>query len=443
MAEIARTLFPYKPFLPLRIGTKQKSGKDEDTEVVDIGQGANEASADLEEDCERPQAAHYARAMECNVPDDGNRNAEQTGWTKGEHKRLDIQLRGYARWEVDYDERTVKSTTCSRQTMNESEVCDNCCKVEKDPSLKDAVHRVSLNPFLQGSLVCTDLSQKYLESQLPEKKQHEIFRKRLKFSPGVMRGFDNRALEAKLQDPLLCGLFHDLQRDNYTGSFLRVHKAAVEGKITQFKMLLDICTVFVDHYTRSTSDNAKAKHGIRYPPNFLNWMLLLRGYGGDSARQYAILSGQIPAPSARHLRYACSPPYSVRFHTLIHLSSLSRLVANSKDALQNPDLIYENVARIKRFLVSVNKPDACVVVAIDCTKSRPRLSYSNAFGSHVLGSTLPLEETVVKTSEDIDIVVNKIKAANAVASQVRVVLVKVSSCRRILVIDCLSWYSDC
>lgn len=117
-----------------------------------------------------------------------------------------------------------------------------------------------------------------------------------------MRGFDNRALEAKLQDPLLCGLFHDLQRDNYTGSFLRLHKAAVEGKITQFKMIVDICTVFADHFARSTSSNSKAKHGIRYPPNYMNWMLLLRGYAGDSARQYALLAGQIPVPSARQLR---------------------------------------------------------------------------------------------------------------------------------------------
>lgn len=114
--------------------------------------------------------------------------------------------------------------------------------------------------------------QKFLESKLPENEQHDIFKKRLKFSPAVMRGFDNRALETKLQDPLLCGLFHDIQRGNYTGSFLRLHKAAVAGKITQFKMVIDICTVFADHFARSTSGNAKAKRYFAWISN-----IMLRG----------------------------------------------------------------------------------------------------------------------------------------------------------------------
>lgn len=55
---------------------------------------------------------------------------------------MDTRLRALARWEVDYDERTVRSRTCRRQTTNKSEVCKACLSVAKDPSLKDAVHRV-------------------------------------------------------------------------------------------------------------------------------------------------------------------------------------------------------------------------------------------------------------------------------------------------------------
>lgn len=106
----------------------------------------------------------------------------------------------------------------------------------------------------------------------------------------------------------------------------------------------------------------------------------------------------------------------------------SRLVANTEDALQNPALIYENVVRVKRLVdVLIDRYPFLlfVFIAIDCTKVRARLSYSNAFGSHVLGSTLPLAETAVNSAEDIETVIEKIKAADAVATQVRAIVVKV------------------
>ena len=66
------------------------------------------------------------------------------------------------------------------------------------------------------------------------------------------------------------------------------------------------------------------------------------------------------------------------------------------------------MARVKRLVEAV-KFKGPLATASDCTKVKKRLSYSNDFGSHVLGSVLLLEECEVKEGEDIDEVVNEIK----------------------------------
>ena len=110
------------------------------------------------------------------------------------------------------------------------------------------------------------------------------------------------------------------------------------------------------------------------------------------------------------------------------------LVANSKDALQNPALVYKNMARVKR-LVEVVKFKGPLAAASDCTKVKKRLSYSNDFGSHVLGSVLPLEECEVEEGEDIDEVINEIKKKKAMASQTCAIIMKVNALALILLIN--------
>lgn len=95
------------------------------------------------------------------------------------------------------------------------------------------------------------------------------------------------------------------------------------------------------------------------------------------------------------------------------------------DSLTNPYLIFENVARVKR-LVDAVKYMGPVTVAGDCTKVRARLAYSTDFGSHILGSVLPLEECVVNEYDDISKIVSEITEANSAATQVRAILMKVS-----------------
>ena len=56
---------------------------------------------------------------------------------------------------------------------------------------------------------------------------------------------------------------------------------------------------------------------------------------------------------------------------------------------------------------------------------RQQLSYSMDFGSHVLGSLLPLEECKVDEPEEIDGIIANIKKKKAIASQTRAIVGKV------------------
>lgn len=67
-----------------------------------------------------------------------------------------------------------------------------------------------------------------------------------------------------------------------------------------------------------------------------------------------------------------------------------------------------------------------ITIAADCTKVRARLTYSTDFGSHILGSVLPLEECEVNETEDIDDVIAHIKKNKGFASQARAIIAKVS-----------------
>lgn len=99
-------------------------------------------------------------------------------------------------------------------------------------------------------------------------------------------------------------------------------------------------------------------------------------------------------------------------------------VQKSEDALQTGELKFENMARVKRLQDSL-RCKAPLAMGSDCTKVRARLSYSNDYGGHVLGSVLSLSKCRVEDANDIDDVINEIKEKNAHATQTRAIMMKV------------------
>ena len=84
--------------------------------------------------------------------------------------------------------------------------------------------------------------------------------------------------------------------------FLSLFQAAQDGKLDNSKTFTDLCEVFNDCLRRESANYSKLKYGIRYPQNYLNFMILMRSRGGLTGRQYGILTSQLGGPSPRHLR---------------------------------------------------------------------------------------------------------------------------------------------
>ncbi|PPR05427.1 hypothetical protein CVT24_007952 [Panaeolus cyanescens] len=100
------------------------------------------------------------------------------------------------------------------------------------------------------------------------------------------------------------------------------------------------------------------------------------------------------------------------------------LVANSSDALQNPYLIPENVARVKRYVDSIGYKGP-IVIGSDCTKVKKCLNFSTQHGCHVLGTVFSLSTVEVDDAGDIDEIVERTVKEKAFATQARAILAKI------------------
>ncbi|KAJ6494482.1 hypothetical protein C8R45DRAFT_1095403 [Mycena sanguinolenta] len=311
------------------------------------------------------KAAVRTVEFEGSIPTDGNDRLPSPEWTPSEHRKVDDALGGFARWMVDFGKQTVRSARCGGLTTNHDEICDACAKIAKDQSL---IHSMNL---------------KNREAALPLDEQHQIEMDRAKYSSHRFHDLEGRNLELLLQDPVTFKALKALEKGESTECFLQLYEATLNGKLKDYETIKEMCTVVAEVIKRK---DANTMSGIRYPAHFLNFAILMRSYGGNSARQ--------------------------------------ALVPKSADALRNPYLIFENMARVKRLVDSIHYSGP-VAVAGDCTKVRKRLSFSNDFGGHILGSVWELENCIAEDPDDIERVINEITKANAEATQVRAILIKV------------------
>ncbi|KAH9929219.1 uncharacterized protein B0H18DRAFT_874204 [Fomitopsis serialis] len=327
------------------------------------------------------------RKVKLECPSDGNVQVKEKDWTSAEHKRLDHQLQGFARWIVDFNDRSIRSRACEGNTVNASGICDQCESVDKDESLRHAVRRAER------------------EAQLPEAEREAKRARHDKHTPKTLTSTDARDLQSRLSDPVVRGMLASLEKNDKVGCFLQLYQQASEGKLDKYDTFTDICRVLSDRARRESHPDAKKLlHGMRYGADLWQFFTLMRSYGGNSAQQYSILAQELGFPSLRATRY---------------------YVKNSADVLQSGELEFENVARVKRFQDTFGYHGP-VAVGSDCTKVRARLSYSNDYGSHILGSVLPLAECTVDDADDIDDVIKNIKDKKAYATQTRAIMIKIA-----------------
>ncbi|CAG8649425.1 16588_t:CDS:2, partial [Gigaspora rosea] len=86
-------------------------------------------------------------------------------------------------------------------------------------------------------------------------------------------------------------------------------------------------------------------------------------------------------------------------------------------ALNDPSICFENMAKFKKFLNSINY-DGPIAASTDNTKLEEKLRYSAGLDA-ILGSMLPLHETLVTSYNEIDTIIKKIQANNAIAKYIK------------------------
>jgi hypothetical protein len=95
----------------------------------------------------QPRTAESDAAVAASIPSDGNDCTASRDWTPAEHAKLDEQLQGYARWEVLFSKKTIRSTRCEGLTTNANGICDACHGISRDPSLLRSIRRVWTSSF--------------------------------------------------------------------------------------------------------------------------------------------------------------------------------------------------------------------------------------------------------------------------------------------------------
>jgi hypothetical protein len=96
---------------------------------------------------------------------------------------------------------------------------------------------------------------------------------------------------------------------------------------------------------------------------------------------------------------------------------------NNEDYLTNSELCFENVARFKLLIDTINY-DSPIASMTDNTKLKERLRYSPILGC-IIGSILSENKTKINVYGDIPNVINKIKEQNAIAKDVRAYILQV------------------
>ncbi|EIW75341.1 hypothetical protein CONPUDRAFT_159467 [Coniophora puteana RWD-64-598 SS2] len=218
------------------------------------------------------------------------------------------------------------------------------------------------------SMECTKVTgnwtRKQKEASLPEEEQHALLESRKTFTPHAIVESDVRKLTKLLgEHPLAYDVYMRLSNteDRQSGLFvfLYLHKAAKEGWLEDHRAVVGLAKVF-------------------------------------QTKVYIDESGD---------------------------PNLKSLAARSEDALSNPCLVPENVARAKWYAKSQGYSGPWAL-ASDDTKVRRRLSYSPDFGGYVIGSVVVLSQCSVDNPNDLEDVLNHIYEENAVASQYRAILMR-------------------
>ncbi|RGB43844.1 hypothetical protein C1646_749258 [Rhizophagus diaphanus] len=133
-----------------------------------------------------------------------------------------------------------------------------------------------------------------------------------------------------------------------------------------------------------------AKQNFKYNEELTNFLIIL---GSFSTRALDIFRQNLEGHTIQNIR---------------------KLRANDEDTLTNSTFSFENVAKFKRLIDTLNYQGPIAAMS-DNTKLKPALRYHSCLGC-IVGSTLSIEEIKINAYKDIPIIINDIKIKKAIAN---------------------------
>ncbi|EXX57030.1 hypothetical protein RirG_210800 [Rhizophagus irregularis DAOM 197198w] len=273
-------------------------------------------------------------------------------------------LRACATWILDKTTISIRSKACENFTIRESGICDNCDQLRRDNRLIKAINK------------------------------RRATGKNIRFIP---KCYLEHPLSKLLLNTNLKSLWALADEDNdNTAIWTKLAQFGKDGFFKGEKTFQELVSLMIQIQEKKLRN--KKTTGLRYSEHLKQFFSLL----SESSREYEIFRQMFAGMSVRSIRY---------------------LRAKEVDVVTNPELIYENILKFSQLIKALNW-NGPVVGMTDCTKIRPKLTYSDELGG-IVGSTLKLSETSVQTYDDIHNVINYIKQKKAIATQVKVIVLKI------------------
>ncbi|KAK6971680.1 hypothetical protein R3P38DRAFT_2670220 [Favolaschia claudopus] len=367
-------LFPYKLW---------PENTDSDSSDSDVADNIPPAAV-VQDACS--QAAKLALE---GIPISTNRHPQRPRWTDYEKRRLNQSLLIAARWTIHANTGTVFAKGCLGTTTSRDGTCSACIAVSRLPGLRRGIRRARER------------------ARLPPEKFAKWMAKRIAYTPLIRTENAASAAQASLLNPRVVKILTSKATYGPIGVFLSLYQQGARGELKDEETFLAISNQLSERVTRSQDPTGRAMHGMRYDPTFVKFCTLMRSYGPRSGAQYDLMSGMTGAISQRQMR---------------------RRAAKSATKMVSAELCAENLAAALDFAKIVGY-DGPWIAAGDGTKLRPLLTVSSEFSekdsAHVVGSTLPLSETLFKTSEEQSRIISRVDKEKQIATQVWVIAIKI------------------
>ncbi|GBC05191.1 hypothetical protein RclHR1_00610003 [Rhizophagus clarus] len=283
---------------------------------------------------------------------------------KDQIQEFNTTLQATSLWKIDQFEGVIRSAKCTIMTTNLSGLCGECIDLKKNNRLKDALKSRRATPST------TKFIPKF------------YFNTRL---IGLMKNQNLRSLWTCI-----------ITNNNDSAMWASLAQMGMNGAFNGEKTFTELASLMLQIKTKEEA--GISMKGLRYSEHLTHFFSLL----SESSREYEVFRKELGGMSIQRIR---------------------QIRASNTELITDPNLVLDNVTKFACIAKEL-KWEGPILLMTDCTKIRSKLVYSQELG-YITGSTLPSSEVSVSDINDIHEKIRNIYENNALATQVRVIVLKI------------------